>query len=1126
MSNNVNVTFTANSSELTRVAQAGANAISGITNEANQATRSVSAAERQIASLSKSVNFHGNRRASQIASEIIGRATSSQVGAKYSARPSSFEVAGLASEGRRIKAEIQAEVRKIEAAKRFVEKHFAGMTPSQQSTEKRSVGTFIRNNGLGDINDTASQAAAILMRRRMANVDRINKSALAAAGGNASLLKSMQASGVDISNPWAVAHGRVSSEILVGKRNEAARIAKRKSILDEMRFNGLNTEDPRAVQSFRDDKALRLMYARDGSRDAARALAEQEKSRAAKEKAQSGDAASRQRMSELSGVSAQQAYFAKMKIVAGAKNASSGVDLIESGSGPVRQAQKEAVQVLNKGIADAIRKSAKKNAATRESDLSSAYKEGASPEVIRNALQKHGRTLDPETVRALSGRYTEGIASKASADKIERDAIRRERIRGIASTGMSVASGVSAAAGAGIMLGESTFGAYTANQDQRALGIAGVERMFRERIGMTSGNGQRKIRQDITDAAVHYGLPVASMSQFEYDVMSSAGNLGDKKQREIIGSSLKLQSLMGGDLPILGKALVTMEQLFGSQNGGGSDRMSSLIKETVNYGKFSPTGFAQLAPEALSTASLYNIPVEQAMAALAVASTRSGRDENMFTGARYVFSMMGKAKDQGLVKSDDFVTQLGELNKATPDQLTQVFGREGVNVASNLRQMSDEVARFTQKLKGLNGGEVGNQLRAVTSDPVNAISRIAQSVESAQGASIVTMLDNGMPLEDAGNSVRMKAAMIGQSMMAPWIAALTDKTRQTDLVLNKKKYEAPIYAQMRAAAMQQGDTARVAQLDLTFGRQSYTDPGKKNSEGLLDSVISTALVPIGTVLSIFDKQGSGKTEMSADDLSVYNRVNKQYGITATSSEFKQIRELELAGNQGGIDAIVARSSSREKASKESRNVKPVTDAMSGLLWKGAGMLGMQGGSIASPMIAGISAMLPEFAGVRDIGASIMSGQGDMRRGFQGLFNIKSNGKMIGKIQQKADEANQAYIEGELSSADKDKKSADDDGRLFDSANAASRKRAILMRREELSNDRDGFTAVDRATLADEIKQAKKAEAANAGDGALNESASTFKEAVTAFAQAVGQLNGQKNGEKSRDKNNSPPPTNP
>lgn len=647
--------------------------------------------------------------------------------------------------------------------------------------------------------------------------------------------------------------------------------------------------------------------------------------------------------------------------------------------------------------------------------------------------------------------------------------LKSQRNRSVGSAIWSGVSGVAAVAASGIYFGEQVLGNYNERLGTQYFGtLAGIEPTFREVMGMSGNAGrQRQLRQQITDAAIANGRTVGETSSFFYDIFSAAGNLSEQKQSQIIKTALRFQNVAGGDLPIIGQAMTTFENLYGPQVGS-TDRMASIIKKAIDYGKFSPTGFAKLSPEAFSQASLRGIPMEEAAALMAVVSNRSGRDENMFTGTRYLFANMNKAADAGLVtRGGDFISQLRELKKASPAQLQSIYGMEGINVASNARDMIDDIEKLTREMRGLTGGELAGQQNALLRDPANAISRLAQSAATASDNILPSILQSGDPtaLKTAGEAIRTRFAMAGQSALSPSIAALTDYTKNIDLEHNKDQYAAAGFQATQAALAAQGDAASRHQMQvnkLVMGKvQVGQGPDRYDTGGLGNEAGSPTLVRGAALMS------------SAADVQAYEQMVKDTGANdLTAEEFGQIRVYRDTNRGDEADALIARALARSKQVANASDTRP-----GGFL-----SLGRGAGRAFSAIGQTVAGFVPD-----SVKASLAGGAASLLGGMN-----------PGKVR---DAFNKAILTSSFSAAERDLDTAKAGGDPFAIDAARTKLRGMRDSRRKLAFDADGLTATDREALATEFT----------GGGSISDPATTMLKAAETMMQAVTMLVGGMTG---------------
>lgn len=656
------------------------------------------------------------------------------------------------------------------------------------------------------------------------------------------------------------------------------------------------------------------------------------------------------------------------------------------------------------------------------------------------------------------------------------------------STGSQIA-GSAAGAGASAILGtESVLGLYNANLGERFSALSGSEPMFRELMALgNNATKQKEIRGSVLDSAIAFARPVTEAAAFRSYIESSAGNLSSAKQKQIVSSSLVLQSTMGGELPVLGKALTTIEQLYGAKIGS-VDRASSLIKRAVDFGKFTPTAFAQLAPEALSAASMRGYNPEEAFAALSVASLRSGRDENMFTGARYVFSMMDKAADQGMVtRGAPLVDQLRQLQGATPNQMKDVFGMEGVNVASNLRDMVGDVESLVNNMKGLTGAEVRDKRSVLMNDPVNAMSRYAGSIESLGQSSMQILVDSGAATKEVGNAVDTRLALEGQRLLAPDIAALSDVTKSTNLQLRKKEYIKTATSMIAPALMKAGDRQQLALNSFSAGDvQVGWQVGEDNSASWAPD-----LGWLGEFM-----EGKSPKMSSSQDHARYLGLNKEFGLTFSAMEAGQILTAREDGDAKAEQLAVDRARKRKKfleaqakeanapvlgkaASETPATADPfsvfgsINTPINDHLMKLEGEFGVDSNRYKAALQAAKSVWDHEkkFTDVADL-----LGPERKNAEFQNIARTMPAFD-VATIAQNEDILNTKTIGDAVSLASKKLADARKVGDLYGADAAAGELGKITSRRLELIEDDGIYSAEDRRTLAEELNPNKTATAA-------------------------------------------------
>ena len=967
----IKFTLTADEQEVVRSMDLTNAKVKGLTSSYNELGRSVENAQKQMAALSRSVNFQGSANRPTIANQIVERMTPAMGGGVLGAQSSralrASQSVGMLAEVRRLRGRIESdpEYASRMASLEVTRNQRYADDPKAARADKSAITKFIGQNKLGDTSDELTRMAARVVRSKLEAVDKAIGESLRVAGGNLDVLKLATAKGVNAGDPAAMRtflqQRAASQEATAAAMDRGSTLATARDLAEQRR--GVL----RGAQS-----TMRRQYTAEGAAPVSAA--------------------------EIA------AFRSGSGLLAGGIDGVTAEEVVE----------RKANLSMRRGVA------AGRRGALRGG---SAYLRGGG--YTTEDVTDFGGFDRP--MRTGTGVLGEGGADLAESEQADRESralvrsnrmaqasrLRKQRTYNMWSKGMQVASTIAGVGDSVILGAENLLGNY----DQRVGGeyldsLSSVETTFRPLMSVgDNALHQPKLRGQVLDSAIAYGRPVGETSDLLYDIMSSAGNLSEQKQRDLNRSTLQLASVTGGELPILGKAMTTVQELYGDKLGS-TDRSASMIKKAIDYGKFSPTAFAQLAPESLSTAALYGISPEDAFATLAVTSTRSGRDQRLFTGASYLFSKMGDASKAGLVDAKaPFLQQLRQLKGATSEQLLGVEGREGLNVASNARDMVDEIERLSKSLHETTGEELSKQQANLVMDPINGLSSIAQSVGTfdTNGLQILMQQGGNNGLNLAGDALKTRMALAGQKQSAPEFLAAGGQTMMLNLQANKQKYAESVYGPMRAAYMRSADPRDrilAQELDLIMGK-----------------------VKVGeTTSSVSDDQGSYDTTTdvmsTANDLQGYTDLikNEQLGDSFTSQDYGEVLRDRAAGREKDARSVIDRAKRKQGATQK---VATGADSFS---WRSNPVLPVTQSDTFGPVA-------------------------------------------MKKSPKEEDAANQQFIQQQLAQAQSKFKSENAAGNIFTAEAYRSRYIAINARIRELGDDEDGYTATDRRTVANEVRAA-------------------------------------------------------
>jgi hypothetical protein len=753
----VKLTLTADEKQTLAALRATDQGVSQLASTANSAGK---AFDMLFAKMSKALNVHGNAGTAKIARDLMSKLAPSQtvLAAAAGIAPAQITAAqgGLRAYADKLRAQILGDVKKMAAVTASEQKFYGGMTPDAGKAERRKLTQFIKAQDLGDVDGDVNRFVGRVVKQMLTGAkQRIIQSAQE-VGGSHDLLQLARAQGVETTKPQLVRQWIADREhraVTAGNMQMEMRVsADNQMAAEEARRAQQAAERARIIRAFEEDDLAKRKAGHDGARHRQQTL-----------RGRAGFVGSDEGPGPPSG-GPPEGPNGRFSGVRRRERGTSGRGGDDGGGGGPPEPPDDLI--------------------------------GAGMDVVRS------RREEERLIRSSRMKRRSDLLGKRSAAQW--------------SAAGRFASGIAGVGVGAIYAGENILGNYNERMGTQYFGaLASIEPMFREVMGLGGNAGQQKqLRQMITNAGVANGRSVAETASFVYDIQSAAGNLGDDKQKQIIKAALRFQSVAGGELPIIGQAMTTMENLYGPQIGS-VDRMASIIKKTVDYGKFSPTGFAKLSPEAFSAAKMNGLSMEEAAAMMAVVSNTSGRDENMFTGVRYAAQNMYKAEDAGLVtRGGDLVTHLRELKKVSVTRRREIFGMEGINVVSNAIDKVDEIEKLIGSLRGVTGGELSKQELELQKDPANYMSRFAQQANISGESIMMSVLGAGDPraMNLAGASIKAKLAEKGQDLLPPGLLAMTDFTKNIDRWLHRDEYAEAPFAAIQEGLQKQGGAAAYRQI--------------------------------------------------------------------------------------------------------------------------------------------------------------------------------------------------------------------------------------------------------------------------------------------------------------------------
>lgn len=478
--------------------------------------------------------------------------------------------------------------------------------------------------------------------------------------------------------------------------------------------------------------------------------------------------------------------------------------------------------------------------------------------------------------------------------------------------------------------------------------LKGIEHRYRPLMGLEdNGTRQQALREAVRNKAVSMGTDTTIVANTVAELQASSGNLSPQTRRELLGATMRLQTVAGGDLNTLGAGLISLNNLYGDQIGG-VDRGAALFKATADYAKFSPTTLAQLGPDALAYFRAFGVGPEDALATLAVGSLRTGRPENFFTGMKYVASNMGRAVDRGWTTKDaSWEQKLRDLSGRSPEELmdTNMFGREGFTAISEAIRGADEIKRVSANFRKVRGSDLARREMNLISDPMNMFSRLAQSVEVAGGQGYELLMEQGGPegFNLAGKAIAERLAMEGQKLDNPVVASLTDKTKFLNLQMYKGKYTDMLLPHMMNAMAADGPAGalKAQALKLTTGKVQLGDvdplswQGFKNSVGNIGQRIPTTRASTGADAAEYLKMVREQRlyGMTAEEFGSYKTLKDQ-GRAQDAESLRSSLYRKYSGNdmnalveetKKSADEIARASALRENAGPYAGITKPIDD---------------------------------------------------------------------------------------------------------------------------------------------------------------------------------------------------------
>lgn len=293
---------------------------------------------------------------------------------------------------------------------------------------------------------------------------------------------------------------------------------------------------------------------------------------------------------------------------------------------------------------------------------------------------------------------------------------------------------------AGIGLGASLNAGINATITRLRMVSDEVRRFESEMTGLVAVednvNRIARLKDEVLSLSNAWGVASGVVSQALYSIQSSASNLPEKEQRDLLDSAIELSKFYGSDMANVTMGLTKTFQIYREELRSVREAQQKLAL-LADEGVVEFEEIARLFPDVASAAEAMGVSFDTVVAALIPATQRGGRTEVTFTGLRNVILRMNNAQKEGILLTGSFTDKLRQLGEvADPQMLERIFGAQALAAANNLIKSVDQIDealdRMSQKLP-----DVGDKIQKRLEDTSAMFAEIANVLDQLEKNSLI-----------------------------------------------------------------------------------------------------------------------------------------------------------------------------------------------------------------------------------------------------------------------------------------------------------------------------------------------------------------------------------------------------
>ena len=252
-----------------------------------------------------------------------------------------------------------------------------------------------------------------------------------------------------------------------------------------------------------------------------------------------------------------------------------------------------------------------------------------------------------------------------------------------------------------------------------------------------------EIQQQVRGMSTAFGESRDTIAKALFDVQSSAANLSDTVQNQLVQSALRATQVYGGDLPSNLRLGIKTFQIYGDQVASVAEQQGKLAL-TAERGALNMQQMANLGPELFAAANAAGVGLDKLLGSIVVATQRGGKTEKVFTGLRNVFLRMARAEEKGIELTGSLFDKLKQLQELSRVEKIKLFGAEAIAPANNLIQAVEQLRKETQRLSE-DLPDIGQKLDQSLKDPQRRLAAMQQSIEQLSNNKFLGLEPNQGP---------------------------------------------------------------------------------------------------------------------------------------------------------------------------------------------------------------------------------------------------------------------------------------------------------------------------------------------------------------------------------------------